>query len=69
MLGEIRTPIEYLVKLLETEAFQRNTIDTSWLDGLLRERKDDGASNAQEVVLAAVARPPLSRGLWPLELG
>ncbi|CAK9116028.1 unnamed protein product, partial [Durusdinium trenchii] len=38
VVGEIRTPIEYLVELLGTKAFRLNTIDTSWLDGLLRER-------------------------------
>ena len=36
--GEIRTTVEYLVQLLETEAFKENTIDTSWLDGILREK-------------------------------
>lgn len=30
--GEIRTPVDYLVKLLETEDFKANTIDTAWLD-------------------------------------
>lgn len=36
--GEIRTTVEYLVQLLETKAFKENTIDTSWLDGLIREK-------------------------------
>lgn len=36
--GEIRTTVEYLVQLLETKAFIENTIDTSWLDGILREK-------------------------------
>jgi acetyl-CoA carboxylase / biotin carboxylase 1 len=36
--GEIRTTVEYLVQLLETKAFIENTIDTSWLDGLIREK-------------------------------
>lgn len=36
--GEIRTTVEYLVQLLETEAFIDNTIDTSWLDGLIKEK-------------------------------
>lgn len=31
--GEIRNPVEYLVKLLETPEFKANNIDTSWLDG------------------------------------
>lgn len=38
MQGEIRTTVEYLVQLLETEEFKANTIDTSWLDGLIREK-------------------------------
>jgi acetyl-CoA carboxylase/biotin carboxylase 1 len=36
--GEIRTTVEYLVELLETKAFIENTIDTSWLDGLIKEK-------------------------------
>jgi len=36
--GEIRTTIEYLVKLLETKEFIENTIDTSWLDGIIKEK-------------------------------
>ncbi|CAL1129637.1 unnamed protein product [Cladocopium goreaui] len=38
VVGEIRTPTDYLVQLLQTEAFKRNKIDTNWLDGLIRER-------------------------------
>ena len=36
--GEIRTTVEYLVQLLETKEFIENTIDTSWLDGLIKEK-------------------------------
>lgn len=36
--GEIRTTVEYLVQLLETDEFKKNEIDTSWLDGLIREK-------------------------------
>ena len=36
--GEIRTTVEYLVELLETEAFKENTIDTSWLDGIIKDK-------------------------------
>ena len=36
--GDIRTTVEYLIQLLETEEFKQNTIDTSWLDGLIREK-------------------------------
>lgn len=30
--GDFRTTVEYLIKLLETESFRTNDIDTSWLD-------------------------------------
>lgn len=36
--GEIRTTVEYLVQLLETDEFIENTIDTSWLDGIIKEK-------------------------------
>lgn len=33
--GDFRTTVEYLIKLLETEAFEDNTITTGWLDELI----------------------------------
>uniref|UniRef100_A0A1B6DY08 Uncharacterized protein n=1 Tax=Clastoptera arizonana TaxID=38151 RepID=A0A1B6DY08_9HEMI len=36
--GDFRTTVEYLIKLLETECFQINTIDTAWLDVLIAEK-------------------------------
>ena len=36
--GDIRTPVEYLVNLLETEDFQNNTVHTGWLDKLLESK-------------------------------
>jgi len=36
--GEIRTTVEYLVQLLSTKEFIDNTIDTAWLDGLIKEK-------------------------------
>lgn len=33
--GDFRTTVEYLIKLLETEAFESNTITTGWLDELI----------------------------------
>uniref|UniRef100_A0A803TG53 acetyl-CoA carboxylase n=1 Tax=Anolis carolinensis TaxID=28377 RepID=A0A803TG53_ANOCA len=33
--GDFQTTVEYLVKLLETEAFRANEVDTSWLDHLI----------------------------------
>ncbi|PHH70340.1 hypothetical protein CDD82_7201 [Ophiocordyceps australis] len=36
--GDFRTTVEYLIKLLETEAFEDNTISTGWLDELISKR-------------------------------
>ncbi|GAA5983453.1 hypothetical protein JCM11641_007854 [Rhodosporidiobolus odoratus] len=36
--GDFRTTVEYLIKLLETEAFEDNTITTAWLDNLISQR-------------------------------
>ena len=36
--GDIRTTVDYLVQLLETDEFKSNDIDTSWLDGLIKEK-------------------------------
>ncbi|CAG8469460.1 4231_t:CDS:2 [Paraglomus brasilianum] len=33
--GDFRTTVEYLIKLLETQAFEENTITTGWLDMLI----------------------------------
>ncbi|KAL3204959.1 hypothetical protein MRX96_041084 [Rhipicephalus microplus] len=36
--GDFRTTVEYLITLLETDAFLSNTFDTGWLDKLIAER-------------------------------
>lgn len=36
--GDFKTTIEYLIKLLETEAFEDNTITTGWLDELISKK-------------------------------
>lgn len=36
--GEFQTTVEYLIKLLQTPAFEQNTITTSWLDELISAR-------------------------------
>lgn len=36
--GDFRTTVEYLIKLLETECFRNNDIDTGWLDHLIAEK-------------------------------
>lgn len=57
VVGDIRTPVEYLVELLEMDAFKSNTLDTSWLDGLIREKSVSVAYDTYDVVFyAAVFR-------------
>ena len=36
--GDFRTTVEYLIKLLEAEAFEKNTFNTGWLDMLIRSK-------------------------------
>jgi len=36
--GDIRTPVEFLLHILETEAFRTNAINTEWLDGLISQQ-------------------------------
>ncbi|KAI4288989.1 MAG: hypothetical protein L6R35_001747 [Caloplaca aegaea] len=36
--GDFRTTVEYLIKLLETAAFEDNTITTGWLDDLISKK-------------------------------
>ena len=33
--GDFRTTVEYLIKLLESDAFVENRVDTGWLDDLI----------------------------------
>jgi acetyl-CoA carboxylase/biotin carboxylase 1 len=51
--GDIRTTVDYLVQLLETEAFKENTIDTSWLDGIIREKSVSTELDPHVTVAAA----------------
>jgi acetyl-CoA carboxylase/biotin carboxylase 1 len=50
--GDIRTTVEYLIKLLETKEFRENTIDTSWLDGIIREKSVSVLVDPQLVALS-----------------
>ena len=52
--GEIRTAVEYLVQLLETEDFKNNTIDTSWLDGIIKEKSIAMKEDPHTIVASAV---------------
>jgi len=51
--GEIRTAVEYLVQLLETDEFKANTIDTSWLDGLIAKKEIANKQDPHMIVLGA----------------
>jgi len=53
--GDIRNPVEYLVQLLETEAFKANDIDTAWLDGLLKEKALQDSAQVDDDTIAACA--------------
>ena len=52
--GDIRNSVEYLVKLLETDAFKQNTIDTAWLDGIIKE-KSVGVEMPSHLVVVSAA--------------
>jgi len=51
--GDIRNSVEYLVKLLETDDFKANNIDTSWLDGIIKEKSVTVDVPDHDVVLGA----------------
>merc|ERR1719183_2799800 len=57
IMGDIRTTIEYLGELLETDDFKKNTIDTAWLDGLIADKSVSVEADPQTAVInAAVYR-------------
>eukprot|EP00931_Biecheleriopsis_adriatica_P052507 TRINITY_DN3055_c0_g1_i3.p1 TRINITY_DN3055_c0_g1~~TRINITY_DN3055_c0_g1_i3.p1 ORF type:complete len:2157 (-),score=543.39 TRINITY_DN3055_c0_g1_i3:77-6547(-) len=69
VVGEIRNPVEYLVELLSTEAFIKNTIDTSWLDGLLKNKSVAVKYNTFDIVYyAAIFRAVETLRTWEKEL-
>ena len=51
--GDIRNPLDYLIKLLETPEFKDNTIDTAWLDGIIREKSVSVDIEPDTVALSA----------------
>lgn len=51
--GQIRTTVDYLAQLLETEDFKKNTIDTSWLDGIIKSKSVKVDLEPHAVVAAA----------------
>lgn len=55
--GDIRTTVEYLIKLLEMEAFRENSITTAWLDTLIAEKMAaEKPPTDLAVVIGAVCR-------------
>lgn len=55
--GDIRTTVEYLIKLLEMDAFRENKFDTSWLDTLIaRKVVAEKPPTDVAVVIGAVCR-------------
>ncbi|CAE7272799.1 ACC1, partial [Symbiodinium pilosum] len=53
--GDIRHPVDYLVDLIETQAYKDNTIDTMWLDGLIASRAITPSASVMDVVFYAAA--------------
>ena len=53
--SDFRTTIEYLVTLLEYDAFVRNSITTAWLDGLIAEGVEAVRPPTELVVLCGAA--------------
>ncbi|KAI5794170.1 acetyl-CoA carboxylase-like protein [Pyronema domesticum] len=55
--GDFRTTVEYLIKLLETPAFEDNTITTGWLDELISKKlTSERPDPIVAVVCGAVAK-------------
>lgn len=49
--GDFRTTVEYLIRLLETQEFEENTINTGWLDSLI---SNNLTAERPETMLAVV---------------
>ncbi|KAJ7115896.1 acetyl-CoA carboxylase [Mycena epipterygia] len=64
--GDFRHTVEYLIKLLELEAFRNNTITTGWLDSLISNKLTAERPDATlAVVCGAVAKAYLaSEACW-----
>ncbi|KAF9244091.1 acetyl-CoA carboxylase [Melanogaster broomeanus] len=59
--GDFRTTVEYLIKLLELEAFTENTFTTGWLDSLISNKLTAERPDATlAVVCGAVAKAHLA---------
>jgi len=50
--GDFKTTVEYLIKLLETPAFEDNTITTAWLDELISKKLTAERPDAMVAIIA-----------------
>lgn len=64
--GDFRNTVEYLIKLLETKAFEENTITTGWLDKLISNKLTAERPDAVlAVICGAVTKAHLaSEACW-----
>ncbi|EJD34911.1 hypothetical protein AURDEDRAFT_117527 [Auricularia subglabra TFB-10046 SS5] len=64
--GDFRTTVEYLINLLQTQAFEENTITTAWLDTLISNKLTPERPDwALAVICGAVTKAHiLSEGCW-----
>ncbi|KAH9072271.1 acetyl CoA carboxylase [Lactarius deliciosus] len=64
--GDFRTTVEYLIKLLELQAFEENTITTGWLDSLISSKLTaERPDNTLAVICGAVTKAHLaSEACW-----
>ncbi|KIP02998.1 hypothetical protein PHLGIDRAFT_130424 [Phlebiopsis gigantea 11061_1 CR5-6] len=64
--GDFRTTVEYLIKLLELQAFEENTITTGWLDSLISDHLTAERPDANlAVIFGAVTKAHLaSEASW-----
>ncbi|KAB2578574.1 Acetyl- carboxylase [Lasiodiplodia theobromae] len=54
--GDFRTTVEYLIKLLETPAFEDNTITTGWLDELISKKLTAERPDAMVAVICGAVQ-------------
>ena len=64
--GDFRTTVEYLIKLLELQAFEENTITTGWLDSLISSKLTaERPDSTLAVICGAVTKAHLaSEACW-----
>ncbi|TFK29759.1 acetyl CoA carboxylase [Coprinopsis marcescibilis] len=64
--GDFRTTVEYLIKLLEMEAFRENTMTTGWLDSLISNKLTaERPDSTLAVICGAVVKAYIaSEGCW-----